>query len=221
MNVAVVQTPPLSLPGLVLLAAPARPFVSPPTSATSEHELVKRAQSGDRRSFEELFRRHIDSVYGRLTRLIGPDPEREDLVQEVFLAAFRGLPGFRQDAAFSTWLFRIVVRVAYSHLRRSRRHPMEERLLDDHQLPQLPGVSPEAQAAMRQEIAEVFGLLERIKPKKRIAFILRVVEGLSLDEIGTLVEAKPAAVGQRVKHAQRELTELLHKTRRNAQRRTT
>lgn len=68
----------------------------------SEAELIRQVQDGDPGAFRELFRRHADTVYHRLTRMLGPDPDREDLVQEVFLAVHRGLPRFRGDAAFST-----------------------------------------------------------------------------------------------------------------------
>jgi RNA polymerase sigma-70 factor (ECF subfamily) len=176
--------------------------------------LIRHIQDGDHTAFEELFRRHADPVYRQLTRLLGPDPEREDLVQEVFLAAYRGLQGFRGEAEFSTWLYRIVVRVAYAHMgRRKRRLQPTRYLLDEADLPVEPGATPEAKAAQHQELVEVFEHLERIKPNKRIAFVLRVVEGRSLDEIGELVGAKPAAVGQRVKHAQKELSGLIARAR--------
>ena len=71
--------------------------------------------------------------------------------------------------------------------------------------------SPEARAVERERLALTLSLLDRIKPKKRIAFLLRVVEGLSLEEIAEIVEARPAAVAQRVRHAHRELDRLLEK----------
>jgi len=73
------------------------------------------------------------------------------------------------------------------------------------------GESPEEVARQRQQILLVLELLERVKPDKRVAFILREVEGLSLVEIGRLVDARPAAVGQRVKYARRELEQLMER----------
>lgn len=172
-------------------------------------ELVRMAGQGDRRAFELLFDALVGDVHRRLTRLVGPVPEREDLIQEVFLAVFRGLPRFRGEARFTTWLYRIVTNIACSHLRRRSRTPAT------YQLDDLPlagdGSTPEETARRREEVLLVLELLERLTPKKRVAYLLRVVEGLSLVEIGRIVEAQPAAVGQRVKHARLELDQLLER----------
>lgn len=176
--------------------------------ADVDRELVARAASGDRRAFDQLYRRHVDLAFRRMSRLIGPDPEREDLVQQVFIDAFRSLASFRSESRFSTWLYRILVHAAYDHLRRRKRRGVPVSADELLQVMAL-DLSPEAAAHQRREVARVLGLLERLKPKKRIAFVLRVVEGLSLDEIGTMVGAEAAAVGQRVKYAQRELTEMI------------
>jgi len=174
-----------------------------PEQSVPDEDLLRRASQGDDPAFDELFRRHADWVFRRLTRLVGPVPEREDLVQEVFFGAYRGLARWRGEATFSTWLFRIVANVACSHLRSRSRHRLDYSDLD-HDLAD-PAASPEAQAATRQQLAQTLRHLERIKPKKRIAFMLRVAEGLSLDEIADIVGARPAAVGQRIKHAHQVL----------------
>jgi RNA polymerase sigma-70 factor (ECF subfamily) len=182
-------------------------------SRDADAPMVERALRGDRRAFDEIYRRHVAMVHRRITRLVGPDPEREDLVQHVFIDAFRGLHKFRGDALFTTWLHRIVVNVAYEHLRRRKRRGRDlgeaelERIVADAD-------SPEALARQREELARALGFLERIHPKKRIAFILRTVEGLSLEEIGAIVGANAPAVGQRVKHAQRELFALIERDER-------
>ena len=187
-----------------MIAWRARPMMP----ADSDESLVARASGGDRRAFDDLYRRHVDQVWTRLGRLIGPDAEREDLLQQVFLAVFRSLPRFRGDASFRTFLYRIVLNSAADHLKRRRRRggaapaPEElDRLVDAN-------ASPEVRAAERQRLAVTFALLDRIKPKKRIAFLLRVVDGLSLEEIGELTGASAAAVAQRVRHAHRELQAL-------------
>ena len=172
-------------------------------------DLVRMAGKGDRHAFERLFDAQVDSVHRWLTRLVGPVPDREDLVQEVFLAVYRGLPRFRGDARFTTWLYRIVANIACTHLRRRSRTPATYQL-DDLPLAD-PDATPEETARRRQEVLLVLELLERLTPPKRVAYLLRVVEGLSLVEIGRIVEAQLPAVGQRVKHARRELEELLQR----------
>ncbi len=179
-----------------------------------DSSLIERIRRGDRRAFDLLFRRHADDVHRRMTRLVGPDPDREDLVQEVFVAAFRGIGRFRGEAAFSTWLYRVVVNVAYGHLRKRRRIPIDLETAIDAELLMAGEVSPETAASQREELVRALVFLDRLKPKKRIAFVLRVVEGLSLEEIGVIVKARPAAVGQRVRHAKRELDEMLAREKR-------
>lgn len=194
-------------PGLFAIAMAPR---APETPADRDRALIAELKGGDPRAASALFRRHADEVHRRLTRLIGPDPEREDLVQEVFISAFRGLDGFRGDAAFSTWLYTVVVHVAYGHLRkRKRRGPDADGVLE--LLPVDPSLGPEQQAAVRQELRRALELLDRLKPDKRIAFVLRVLDGMSLQEIAVLVKATPAAVGQRVKHAQAELSAMVER----------
>jgi RNA polymerase sigma-70 factor (ECF subfamily) len=207
----------LALPGGWLLAA--APLPAPPSPSGPEGvdaATVGRALGGDRRAFDELYRRHVDRVARLLARLVGAPPDREDLIQQVFLEAFRSLGAFRGDAAFSTWIYRIAINVAHDHLRRARRRPAAP--LGERALAELvaPATDPEQAAHKRQELARALALLDKLKPKKRIAFVLRTVEGLSLDEIGALVGASAPAVGQRVKHAQRELAVMIAREDRRA-----
>jgi RNA polymerase sigma-70 factor (ECF subfamily) len=186
-----------------------------PRDPDRDAELVDRHQHGDRGAFGELYARHVDAVYAKLTRLIGPVPEREDLVQDVFLGLHRALPTFRGDAALSTLIYRIAINLACEHLRRRSRRPTVP--LDDQDLAALvaPEPTPEATARRRQEVARVLRCLDRIKPKKRVALLLRVVEGLSFEAIGKLVDATPEAAAKRVQHGMKELNALLERTGRD------
>jgi RNA polymerase sigma-70 factor, ECF subfamily len=188
---------------LLALASALRPL----PDLDPDLELVEAVKDGDGAKFRELYRRHVDGVYARLTRLIGPIAEREDLLQHIFLDVHRAIPKFRGDSAFRTFLYRIVVNVAYEHLRRRRRvEPLsEERLAELVD----PAASPEAALRARQEVARLFDLLGRIKPKKRIAFVLVAVEGLSYDEAAALVGAQAPAVKQRVLAARHELDSMI------------
>jgi RNA polymerase sigma-70 factor, ECF subfamily len=181
--------------------------LSPAAEAAEDARLTAAAAAGDRRAFDQLYRRHLDSVYGRLTRLIGPAPERDDLVQQIFLDVYRALGRFRGDASFSTFLHRIVLNVAYEHLERRRRGRARSEPLDPRQLETLiaPGASPEQRARQREDLRRLFALLDRLSPKRRAAFVLVAVEGLPLEEAASLLAAKPPAVKQRVLEARREL----------------
>ncbi len=191
-------------------ASPRRSHVA---SAAKDASLVDAAAGGDRAAFEELYRRHLDSVYARLTRVIGPTPERDDLVQQIFLDVYRALRRFRGDAAFSTFLHRIVLNVACEHLERRRRSRGRSEPLEARQLETLiaPGASPEQRARQRQELARLFALLEGLSAKRRAAFVLVAIENLPLEEAAALLGANPAAVKQRVLEARRELARALER----------
>jgi RNA polymerase sigma-70 factor (ECF subfamily) len=180
--------------------------------APTSEQLALRAGTGDRRAFDELYREHVAVAHRLLTRLVGPVPERDDLIQQVFIEAYKSLPRFRAESTFSTWLHRIVVRTAYRHLRRQR--PLTWGEVPDELA--APTLSPEHAARQQEQMQRALAYLSALKPKKRIAFVLRMVEGMSLEEIGALVGANPPAVGQRIKHAQRELSAMVERDRRRA-----
>jgi RNA polymerase sigma-70 factor, ECF subfamily len=178
------------------------------TPPALDAELATAAAIGDAEAFGELYTRYADRVFARITHLIGPGSDREDVLQQVFLELHRALPRFRGDAAVSTFLYRITINVAFDHLRRRKRRA------GDHDPAALDALidgdpTPEDRARRRQQLAQVFALLEQIKPAKRVAFVLVAVEGMSLAEAAELIGASPDAVKQRVLHARRELVELL------------
>ena len=180
-----------------------------PDDDARDEQLLARHRDGDPEAFGRIYRAHAAAVYRRLTRVLGPVPEREDLTQDVFLALYRALPQFRGEAKLTTLVHRIALNKAFEHLRRqSRRRTLSA---DDVDLDDVlgPTTSPEERVRARESLATVLACLARIKPKKRIALLLRVVDGLSFDEIGDLVDATPEAVAKRVQHGQRELDALM------------
>jgi RNA polymerase sigma-70 factor (ECF subfamily) len=186
-----------------------RPPRSAGEEAAEDARLIAGAVAGDRGMFTELYRRHLDGVFARLTRLVGPAPERDDLAQQIFLDVHRALPRFRGDAAFSTFLHRIVVNVACDHLERQRRRDGRALALEPRHLDELvaPDASPETRARQRQELAWALRRLDALSPKRRAAFVLVAVEGLSLEEASALLGRSPDAVKQRVLEARRELSD--------------
>jgi len=174
--------------------------------------LIAAARQGDGAAFARLFRRHADAVRTRITRLVGPVAERDDLVQKVFIAFHRALPRYRGEARLSTFLHCIAVNTAYDHLRGRRRRADSEDLPDDEALVEHRGPTLEDQVAARADLARMLALLEHLSPKKRIAFILVAVEGCSLAEAAALIGAPEDTVKQRVLHARRDLVARLAAT---------
>src|SRR3954447_26723240 len=89
-----------------------------------EADLIARCKAEDRAAHDELYHRFRRQVAGNLYRVLGDRGDLEDLVQEVFVIAFRGLERFRGDARLSTWLYRICVNVALGRIRTRRRRPV-------------------------------------------------------------------------------------------------
>lgn len=177
-------------------------------SEPDEAALIAAAGRSDRQAFDALYRRHAQRVYARLTRLIGPSLEREDLMQQIFLELYRALPSYRGEGSFASFVHGITVRVGYDYLRqraRKRSVPLSD---DDLAALIAVGGSPEAQARERELLARAFRLLDALKPKKRIAFVLHVVEGMSLEEMSRMLDTDARTLGQRVAYARRELAAL-------------
>ncbi|MEO8183814.1 MAG: sigma-70 family RNA polymerase sigma factor, partial [Deltaproteobacteria bacterium] len=84
-------------------------------AAEEDRELVRRCRGGNERAFERLFLRHRGPVTRLVFRMLGPSPELEDLVQEVFIQVLRSLASFRDEARFSTWLYRLACNLCHDH----------------------------------------------------------------------------------------------------------
>jgi RNA polymerase sigma-70 factor (ECF subfamily) len=168
--------------------------------------LVDRARRRDPAAFRDLFQTHVGAVHRVVRRMVGARADVEDLVQTAFVEAFRSLPDFRGDALFSTWLTRIAVRVTMRAVR--RRHPREASLDEVHE-PAAPIAGPEQVAAARETLVMVEALLAELRPKRRAAFVLHVLEGYSMEEVAAILSASTAAVKVRVHDARRHIEKRL------------
>lgn len=155
-------------------------------------------------AFTALYDAHVDGVHALLTRLLGPSPEREDVLQQVFLQVHLALPRFRGEASVTTFVRRIAVHVAVDHLRGRHRHliPTDPATMDDLIDP---GATPAARAGARRGLLALFTALADLDADKRVAFVLTAIEGLSMRDAAALVGASPDAVKQRALAARRQL----------------
>ena len=185
--------------------APSLAVVPPRDPETDDDALIAAARQGDGAAFTRLFRLHADAVRTRITRLVGQVAERDDLVQKVFIALYRGLPTYRGEARLSTYLHRVAVNIAYDHLRGRRRWADSAGLPDDEALGEPVSTTLENQVAARADLARLPALLDHLTAKQRIAFVLVAVEGCSLAEAGALIGVPVDTVKQRALNARREL----------------
>jgi RNA polymerase sigma-70 factor, ECF subfamily len=183
-----------------------RPSHAKPDTGPSDAALVVAARAGEKWAQEALFRRHSRMVNGLAFRLLGRDDDVDDLVQESFLSALRGLDRLAQPQAFSSWLGSIVVRNAHKLLRRRR---MLTRLgLRKPALIELDQVvSPSAPPSVAAELRRVYRCLDRLEAQARIALVLHRVDGLSIPAVAAQMRLSVSTVKRRLKVAERHLTQ--------------
>lgn len=176
-------------------------------------ELVRAAAGGDEDAFAQLVALHEKKVYNLALRMCGNPEDAADAAQEAFLAAWKGLPRFRGEAGFSTWLYRLTSNAAIDHLRRVKRQRGEVSL--DGGGPGLDAVddapSPQAQAEeteLREAVAEGLSMLSE---DHRQALLLRELRGLSYEEIASELRVDLGTVKSRISRARGSLRKILVK----------
>jgi RNA polymerase sigma-70 factor, ECF subfamily len=194
-------------------------MMAAPVAEENDEALAGRAAAGDAYAFEELVSRYQGRVYRLACRLTSED-EAKDVIQEAFLAAYRGLPGFRGDSRFSTWLYRVATNAALMHRRARPRRPAEPL---DAFLPRFDDEGVHAAEPVdllaagradeildRKILAEKARAgLDRLPDIYRDAFVLRDLEEMTTAEVAELLGIEPAAVRQRVHRARLLLREYL------------
>lgn len=181
-------------------------------ASLSEQELIKRARSGDENAFAQLVGAHSSRVYGALRRFGLDAGEAEEVAQEVFLRAWRGLARFEERAKLSTWLYRIAFNEAQRQLTR-RRAPAVEPSSEDEDpiaaIPEAPRLGPEARALDQEFEATLELALGELPTEWRAAVVLRDIEGLSTEEAAAVVGVRQAAFKSRLHRGRMQLRALL------------
>lgn len=176
----------------------------PTPDPTADLALVARAQDGDVSAFETLVRTHHRRAFAVALRITQDPTDAEDCTQDAFVRAWRALPGYRRDAAFSTWMYRIVTNVALNHVTRRRERARGD-VPDVHD----PTDQPESRSVHRERLDVVVGALGTLTPEQRAVYVLRDVEGLSYDDIATTLQISLAAVKSRLFRARQDIAAVL------------
>lgn len=176
------------------------------TSDDSEDDWVRRAQAGDRKAFSELVRRHQRSVHRYLLRMLGSHDDAMELTQEAFIKAWQALPQWRPEAQFRTWLFRIANNVALDALR--HRKLIEFVPLEDSFDAPSSEPDPAHQAQLTQEVRQLDASLRKLMPEHRQILLLREVEEMSYDEIGSVLSLNEGTVKSRLARARDALMKI-------------
>lgn len=167
-------------------------------------------------NFDDVYRVHVSTVSRWAMRLVGPDGEFEDVVQEVFIVVRRRLPEFRGDAEIATWLYKITMRVAararmrahwWSWVTGRGRNPGRGRSNQTFVPPPDMPRDPETLLEARERTSLMYRVLDEIGEKNRAAFIMYEIEGLSCEQIAEVMGSNIRTVWVRLSRARHKFIE--------------
>ncbi|HSD44183.1 MAG TPA: RNA polymerase sigma factor RpoE [Burkholderiales bacterium] len=170
-----------------------------------DQRLVERAQRGDKQAFDLLVTKYQRKLGRLLSRFIRDPAEVEDVAQEAFIKAYRALPSFRGESAFYTWLYRIGINTAKNYLvAMGRRAPTvtefdsdEAESFEDGE--HLRDINTPESVLMSKEIgATVNAAMDDLPDDLRTAITLREIEGLSYEEIASIMNCPIGTVRSRI-----------------------
>src|SRR2546423_8037232 len=179
--------------------------------ALSDEELVVRCKKelpGNTRSYEELVRRHMNSTYRIVYRVVPHKEEAEDITQDVFVKVYHGIKKFEQQSSFSSWLYRIATNSALDTLDKTKRHRKNIAPLtsqnnmknetDSFNLPALPAEGPEEKVIQKELRECIDSVLKKLDREQARLLVMRDFEDLSYDEIARALQLGLSAVKMRI-----------------------
>jgi RNA polymerase sigma-70 factor, ECF subfamily len=183
----------------------------------SQRRVIEACQQGDREAFRELFEMHKDRVWMIALHFTGDDAAARDIAQQVFLKLFTVIGQFRHESSFTTWLHRLVVNACLDERRRRSRFISfdffgrgdneEDSIAMDGKF-----AEPSRQEDRYSQLelsAAVKAAVKELKPKLRIAILLKYFEGLSYDEMARVLDCSPGTVASRLNRGHKELARKL------------
>ena len=170
-------------------------------SVSHDRELIRRYLEGDVTAFDELMRAHEDRVFAICLRMMQERHAALDATQDVFLTVFRKADRYKEQAAFSTWLYRVAVNTCYDHLRRRKRKRTES--MPDHYDPADPRGADEFNAVELRP--DIDAALATLSDEFRAAIVLVDLDGMSLEGAADTLEVPVGTVKSRVFRARRLL----------------
>ncbi|AYF76682.1 sigma-70 family RNA polymerase sigma factor [Nocardia yunnanensis] len=176
------------------------------TLAPDDATLAGRVRDGDVRAFEQLVLRYQGAMYRLASRMLSDRAEAEDIVQEVFLTAWRRIAQLHDDAAFAGWLYRMTTNRCLNALR--TRQSVLGVDLDSTESPRT-DTHPEHATQVSEQLEALTVALRQLTPEQRACWLLREVHGRSYEEIGEIVGANATQVRGRIARARAQLAEVM------------
>jgi RNA polymerase sigma-70 factor (ECF subfamily) len=173
--------------------------------ALTDEAIVQGLRVSDRGAAAQLFDRYAEHLRRVLVRVLGPDPEIPDLLQDVMVAALGSIGRLDDPRALRAWLTRIAVFTARVRIRRRTRWRFLRFVAPD-ELPE-PGIDPH-DAPATETLRATYRVLERLVPDDRIAFALRFLHGMELTEVAHATDVSLATIKRRLNRAQQQFQKL-------------
>lgn len=210
--------PPVPPPPLKQVTDAAEQLAPVAVGRSSDEELMRRTQEGDKQAFSLLYERYSQSVLSYLYRMLGNVEDVESIGQEVFLRAFRFAATYRYPQKFSTWLFTIARNLAINNSRRRRRSPVRnvtELNLEGVEMSGDPyGVASRAtdDVEKREEIARVLEALEDLPTDQKEVIVLGIFQDLSYAQMEEITGTKAVTLRSRMFHGLKKLGNMIRGT---------
>ena len=171
-----------------------------------EAETIRRAGHGDEAAIRAIMRANNRRLYRLARSIVRDDGDAEDVLQDAYMRAFSAIGDFRQDAALSTWLTRIVLNQALQHRRRKTEKPSDPSARPEAQVIPFPmqanaPIDPERAVALRETCVLLEEAIDQLPDDYRIVLIARVVEDMSITQTAELLDLKPETVKTRLHRA--------------------
>jgi RNA polymerase sigma-70 factor (ECF subfamily) len=199
-------------------------FQADPAETQRQAQWMRQAQAGDRAAYGRLVVAYQDRIYNGMLRMVGDPEEARELTQEALMRGLTSIDTFRGDAAPFTWLFRIAINLALTHLRQNQRHRVFSldqpsgfggRLGAEDQAAALvdrlanPRQTPAQEAERRERQQVTLAALGRLEPDYRAVLVLRDIEGLDYQQMAQLLELPLGTVKSRLFRARLALRDEL------------
>jgi len=179
--------------------------------AASDAALARAARLGDREAFEVIVHRHGPAMYRYARRMLTDHGATEEVVQDAFVAAWRGMDTYRGESTLRTWLFSLTAHKAIDHRRKARARPIDDQLLlvlpaDDH-------AGPLAELTQAELLAALEAALAELPQRQRACWILREIEGLTHAEIGQVLNLSDGAIRGQLHRGRRSVAQRMARWR--------
>ena len=175
-----------------------------------EKALIGQILGGDQEAFARLVQAYQKPVYNLCLRMVSNPTDAEDLAQEAFVKAWRGLRFYKHEAAFSTWLYRLTSNVCIDFLRRQKK-TVSLTVEEDAPDLEVPDAAPlpEEQVLNKEKQHAVAAAMAQLEEEYRLALTLRVVDDLTYEQIAEVLDIKVGTVKSRIARARERMRKML------------